>query len=178
MKRFTILLAVLLVAASASANSFGFYKGFGGTFGASYVYRGWHGQFAGQKPPQVLISGDFHAFFLFAGIEALAKNTGYDVYGYNETIVSKHLKFGTALQYCLDDSTTPSKFIFCPYVGVISWNIRDSSGNSIGARTNYGDRERFMTVGAKVLFRPRGYPFSFGIDASTRTVGLSVGVTL
>lgn len=180
MKRFTILLAVLLVAVPASAQEFGPYKGLGGMFGASHLYRGWKCGFDGEKPPQTMFSVDINLLFFFVGFDVASRNTGYDVYGYNESVVSRHVKFGASLQYVTNQyyTKTPGKFLFCPYVGFGSWNVRDSSGNDIGARTNYGEREKFTSVGINVIYRPRDFPLSFGLDVSTRTAGLTLGFLL
>lgn len=125
-----------------------------------------------------MLAADFQIFCLYVGIEAATRNTGDYVYSFNESIVSKHLKLGAALQYDFGNSSkyTSSKIILCPYVGFGSWNVRDSSGNDIGAHTSYGDREKFTSFGVKAMYRHHDFPLSVGIDFSTHTVGLSVGV--
>ena len=171
----TILLVVTLSSFAATAQDFGIYKGFGGSVGGEYMFRGWKGSFAGIDPSPAMITADFQAFFLYVSIGYFVKNTGYEVYGFNERIGSQHLKIGASLQYVAPGN---NKFVFCPYVGFGSWGVWDTSGNAIGARTSYAAREKFTSVGIKALYKLRDLPLSIGIDVSTHTAGAAIGFLL
>ena len=101
----------------------------------------------------------------------LAKDTGYDVYGYSEKLSTFALKFGPSFR--LGKPSNKWRYTITPYAGVTFYALSDGSNNDIGARDEYGTKESKFIGGCKLAAIYDWYYFS--AHFSNRECGISVG---
>lgn len=169
------LLAVVISNITYAQTSFksvlGWNKALGVGIGYTKMYKEFDTQYGGISAPQDLIHFDLTLYGVYAGVDFMVKDTGYDVYGYNEKLSTCILKFGPSFrigrEYKVRQTVTP-------YAGVAFYSLFDSSNNDIGARDEYGNKESKFVFGCKIAAICDWYYLS--AHFSNRECGLSVGI--
>ncbi len=152
-----------------SQRSFGLNKDLGVAIGYSYVHSPLKGDYFVGMAPQNIISIDAWLWCVYLGIEGLRHKTGYEVYGFNESVGLFIFKLGPVFKADIGKN----KMYFGPYIGGAWADVKDSSNNSIGARTDYGNHAKGFVIGARLGLRLKKFVAS--IHGSNREVGFSVG---
>ena len=175
MKRI-VLFSVLLVITSFTfmSNAQSFIKwnnAVGVGVGYTKLYKDFSEQYEGVSAPSDLIHFDLMLYGIYAGIDCMVKDTGYDVYGFSEKLSTWALKFGPSLKI---GNSKKWRYTITPYVGVAFYSLSDGSNNDIGARDEYGSKESKFIGGCKLAAIYDWYYFS--LHGSNREVGFSVGI--
>lgn len=151
--------------------SFGWNKAHGLGIGYSKIFQGFDTQYEGIVPPQDLIHFDLTIFGVYAGIDFMVKDTGYDVYGYSEKLDTWAFKIGPSFKY---SNSNKWRFIFTPYAGLMFYSLFDGSNNSIGARDDYGTKETKFLGGGRISVVYDWY--YLGIHCSNKEYGITLGI--
>lgn len=112
---FFTLLAVVISNITYAQTSFksvvGWNKALGVGIGYTKMYKEFDTQYGGISAPQDLIHFDLTLYGVYAGVDFMVKDTGYDVYGYNEKLSTCILKFGPSFrigrEYKVRQTVTP-----------------------------------------------------------------------
>lgn len=175
MKKVGLLLVVVFITSIMSvvnAQSFiSWNKAIGIGVGYTKMYKGFDTQYDGVSAPQDLIHFDFTLYGVYVGMDVMTKNTGYDVYGYDEKLSTWVLKFGPSFRI---GKRAKVRQTVTPYAGVAFYSLFDGSNNDIGARDEYGTKESKFVFGCKLAAICDWY--YLGAHFSNRECGLSVGV--
>ena len=175
MKRI-VLLPVLLVITSVTfiANAQSFIRwnnALGIGVGYTKLYKDFATQYEGVSAPSDLVHFDLMLYGIYAGIDCMVKDTGYDVYGFSEKLSTWALKFGPSLKV---GNGKKWRCTITPYAGVAFYSLSDGSNNDIGARDEYGSKESKFIGGCKLSTIYDWYYFS--LHGSNREVGFSIGI--
>lgn len=152
-----------------SQKLFGWNNDIGVGLGYSYIHTPLSGDYFVGLAPQSVIAIDLWLWGVYLNIEGMRHKTGYDVYGFDESVGVLIFKVGPLFRTDLGKI----KLSYGPYIGGIFANVRDSSHNSIGARTYYGDHASGFVAGARVGLRTKHFVAS--IHGSNREVGATIG---
>lgn len=175
MKRFATLSTFILIigiGSVANAQSFiNWNKATGIGLGYSKLYKDFSTQYEGISAPSDLIHFDLMLYGFYAGIDVMVKDTGYDVYGYNEKLSTWALKFGPSFRI---GNFNKWRYTVTPYAGVAFYSLFDGSNNDIGSRDEYGTKESKFIGGCKLSAIYDWYYFS--LHGSNREVGFSIGI--
>lgn len=102
MKRITFLSALIFITSITSiSNAQSFIKwnnAIGIGVGYTKLYKEFSSQYDGIFAPTDLVHFDFTLYGIYIGLDAMAKKTGYDVYGYSEKVNTYTLKLGPSLR--------------------------------------------------------------------------------
>lgn len=139
--------------------------------GYTNMFQKFTSDYEGVSAPQNLVHFDLMIYGVYAGIDAMVKDTGYDVYGYSEKLSTWAFKIGPSFRLGKSDRW---RFILTPYVGATFYTLFDGSNNSIGARDEYGVKEIKFLGGYRIAAAYDWYYFS--LHFSTREYGVSFGV--
>lgn len=139
--------------------------------GYTKLYKEFSSQYEGVSAPSDLVHFDLMLYGIYAGIDCMVKDTGYDVYGYNEKLSTWVLKFGPSLKL---GSGNKWKYTITPYAGVAFYSLFDGSNNDIGSHDEYGTKESKFIGGCRLSAIYDWYYLSGHF--SNRECGLSVGV--
>lgn len=175
MKR-TILFSIFIfiISATSVSNAQSFIKwnnAIGIGVGYTKLYKDFSNKYEGVSAPSDLVHFDFTLYGIYLGLDAMAKKTGYDVYGYDEKISTYALKLGPSFSLREGPKTRQT---ITPYVGVAFYTLSDTSENNIGARDSYGVKESKFVFGCKIATTYDW--FYLGVHFSNRECGLSAGV--
>lgn len=146
-------------------------KAIGIGVGYSKLYNDFSTQYEGISAPSDLIHFDLTLYGIYAGMDVMVKDTGYDVYGYSEKLSTWALKFGPSLKLGKGNKW---RYTITPYAGVTFYSLFDGSNNDIGARDEYGTKESKFIGGCKLAAIYDWYYFS--LHGSNREVGFSIGI--
>ena len=139
--------------------------------GYSKMFQPFNSEYYGVNAPVDLINMDLSIWGVYVGLDFMCKNTGYEVYGYNEQITTLGMKFGPSIRI---GNYRKWRCVISPFLGFIGYSVSDTSNNAIGARDDYGTKETQFLGGCKIS---AVYKYLiFGIHCSNREWGLSVGV--
>ena len=171
---FTLLAIVLSSVTYAQNSSKSFIrwnKAVGIGVGYTNMFQEFTTQYEGISAPQDLIHFDFTIYGAYIGVDARVKNTGYDVFGYDEQLGTWAIEVGPSFRIGRFENW---RCIFTPYVGATFYTLSDTSNNSIGARDEYGAKETKFLGGYRIAAAYDWYYISFHF--STRELGFSVGI--
>lgn len=175
MKRITLTSVLVLFTSFVSvSNAQSFIKwnnALGIGIGYTKLYQDFSSQYEGISAPSDLIHFDLTIYGIYAGIDVMVKDTGYEVYGFNEKLSTWALKFGPSLRLGKGNKW---RYTATPYAGVAFYSLFDGSNNDIGARDEYGSKESKFIGGCKLAAIYDWYYFS--LHGSNREVGFSIGV--
>ena len=175
MKRIIFLSALIFITSITSiSNAQSFIKwnnALGIGVGYTKLYKNFSTQYEGISPPSDLIHFDLMLYGIYAGIDCMVKDTGYEVYGYSEKLSTWTLKFGPSLKI---GNSQKWKYTITPYAGIAFYSLSDGSNNDIGARDEYGNKESQFIGGCKLSAIYDWYYFS--LHGSNREIGFSIGV--
>lgn len=175
MKRILLLSALICITSIVSvtnAQSFiRWNKAIGIGVGYTKLYKDFSNQYEGISAPSDLIHFDFTLYGIYAGMDVMVKDTGYEVYGYNEKLSTWALKFGPSFRF---GKTIKWRYTATPYAGVAFYSLFDGSKNNIGARDEYGTKESKFIGGCKLAAIYDWYYLS--LHLSNRECGVSVGI--
>lgn len=177
MRRFVILTSLVLacscsVLCQEAKNPFIKYhamSAFG--VGYSYIYSPFETTYFGSMPSMGMLYCESNLLGVYLGIGGSSKRTGYNVLGYDEYLKTMAFKFGANFKLALN---THNEFIVTPYIGYVTYSVYDTSHNSIGARDEYGEKERRGLIGA--AFKMKAKEFFISIHCSTIDFGMTVGM--
>lgn len=141
--------------------------------GYSNMFQSFNSEYYGVNAPADLINMDFSFWGVYVGMDFMRKNTGHDVYGYNEQITTLGLKFGPSIRI---GGYRKWRCVVNPFLGFIGYSVSDTSNNAIGARDDYGTKESHFLGGCKISAVYKY--FIFGVHCSNKTWGISVGADL
>lgn len=177
LKRIVLFSAILVISSVTSiSNAQSFIKWNNAvSIGVGYtkLYKDFSSKYEGVSAPSDLVHFDFTLYGIYLGLDAMAKKTGYDVYGFDERVSTFALKLGPS--FYLREGTKTRQTI-TPYAGVAFYTLSDTSENNIGARDSYGIKESKFIFGCKLAAIHDWY--YIGFHFSNRECGLSVGVEL
>ncbi len=139
--------------------------------GYSYIYSPFETTYFGNLPSVGMLYCESNLLGVYLGIGGSSKKTGYNVLGFDEYMKTMALKFGANLKLGLN---THNEFIVTPYIGYVRYSVYDTSQNSIGARDEYGEKERRGLIGA--AFKIKAKEFFISIHCSTVDFGMTVGM--
>ena len=175
MKRITFLSALIFITSITSiSNAQSVVKWNNAiSIGVGYtkLYKEFSKQYEGVSAPSDLVHFDFTLYGIYLGLDAMAKKTGYDVYGYDEKISTYALKLGPSFSLREGPKTRQT---ITPYAGIAFYTLSDTSENDIGARDSYGVKESKFVFGCKLATTYDW--FYLGVHFSNRECGLSAGV--
>lgn len=174
--RFLLTVSLICITATsfgqeAQKSFFGWNKTLGIGVGYTNVYKGFNSQHEGIAAPKDLIHFDLTVYGIYAGIDFMVKDTGYDVLGYSEKLDTWALKFGPSFRV---GNANKWRCVLTPYIGFMSYSLFDSSGNAIGARDDYGTKETQFLVGGRLSAVYDWY--YLGFHYSNRELGVSIGI--
>ncbi|MBO5251686.1 MAG: hypothetical protein J6B31_06805 [Bacteroidaceae bacterium] len=141
--------------------------------GYSKMYAPFNSEYYGINAPVDLVNLDLSIYGVYVGMDFMCKNTGYDVYGYNEQITTMGMRFGPSIRV---GSYRKWRCVVSPFLGFIGYSVSDTSENSIGARDEYGTKEKHFIGGCKIS-AVYNY-FLLGVHCSNKEWGVSIGVDL
>ena len=139
--------------------------------GYTKLHKSFTSQYEGISAPSNLINFDFTFYGIYMGLDAMAKKTGYDVYGFDEKVSTFTLKFGPSLRF---GNSKKWGYTLTPYAGAAFYTLSDTSNNGIGARDDYGTKESKFIGGCKLAVIYDWYYFS--LHGSNRDIGFSIGI--
>jgi len=144
----SIFIAMISIMSISNAQSFiKWNKAVGIGVGYTKLYKDFSTQYEGISAPSDLIHFDFTLYGIYAGMDVMVKDTGYDVYGYSEKLSTWVLKFGPSFSI---REGCKVRQIITPYAGVAFYSLSDTSNNDIGARDEYGTKESKFVFGCKL----------------------------
>lgn len=149
------------------------YTSIGVTAGYSNMFNSFEKEYFGHTAPTDLMYFDVNIFGIYIGMQFATKNTGYDVYGYDEKIETLGIQAGPSLRI---GSENKWRCIFNPFLGYMEYGVNDTSNNDIGSRDEYGSKEKCFVAGAKVAIAYKW--FTLGVHCSNVHVGVSAGIDL
>ena len=141
--------------------------------GYSRMFQPFRSDYYGINAPTDLINMDLSIWGVYLGMDFMCKNTGYEVFGYNEQITTLGIKLGPSVRI---GRYRKWRCVINPFLGFLGYSISDTSNNAIGARDDYGTKESHFIGGCKIS-AVYNY-FIFGVHCSNREWGLSIGVDL
>lgn len=141
--------------------------------GYSRMFSPFNSDYYGINAPVDLINMDLSIWGVYVGLDFMCKKTGYDVYGYDEQITTLGMKFGPSIRI---GNYKKWRCVISPFLGFIGYSISDTSENAIGARDDYGTKEKHFIGGCKISAVYKY--FMFGMHCSNKEWGLSIGVDL
>lgn len=141
--------------------------------GYSKMYKPFNSEYYGINAPVDLINLDLSIYGVYVGMDFMCKNTGHDVYGYSEQLTTLGMKFGPSLRI---GRYRKWRCVINPFLGFIGYSVSDTSNNSIGARDDYGTKEKHFIGGCKIS-AVYNY-FLVGLHCSNKEWGISVGFDL
>ena len=170
---FSILIFTISATSMSYSQSFiKWNKAIGIGAGYTKLHKDFSNQYEGVSAPSDLIHFDLTLYGCYIGIDAMAKDTGYDIYGYSEKLSTFALKFGPSFR--LGKPSNKWRYTITPYAGVTFYSLSDGSNNDIGARDEYGTKESKFIGGCKLAAIYDWYYFSAHL--SNRECGISVGI--
>lgn len=141
--------------------------------GYSRMYQPFSSEYYGINAPVDLINLDLSIYGVYVGMNFMCKDTGHDVYGYDEQITTLGMRFGPSIRI---GGYHRWRCVVSPFLGFIGYAISDTSNNSIGARDEYGTKENHFIGGCKIS-AVYNY-FMLGLYCSNKDWGVSIGVDL
>ena len=100
----------------------------------------------------------------------MSRKTGYDVYGFAERISTLGIKIGPSFRI---GEYHRWGCVVNPFIGMIRYSVKDDSNNSIGARDEYGTKEKSFIGGCKISAVYRNW--MLGVNYSNREYGITLG---
>ena len=175
MKRIGLLLALVFIVSIASTiNGQSFVrwnKSVGIGVGYTNMFQEFTSQYEDISAPQDLVHFDFTIYGVYVGFDTMVKDTGYEVYGYNEKLATWIFKVDPSFRI---GRTKNWRYTLTPYIGAAFYTLSDSSNNDIGARDEYGTKETKFLGGYRVTAAYDWY--YIGFHFSTRELGVTLGV--
>lgn len=141
--------------------------------GYSKMFQPFNSEYYGVNAPVDLINMDLSIYGVYVGMDFMVKNTGHEVYGYNEQITTLGMRFGPSLRI---GGYRKWRCVVSPFLGFVGYSVSDTSNNSIGARDDYGTKENHFIGGCKISAVYN--ILMFGVHCSNKEWGVSVGVDL
>lgn len=149
------------------------YTSIGINAGYSHMFKPFEKEYFGHKAPSDLMQFDANIMGIYIGMQFATKNTGYDVYGYDEKIEVLGIQAGPSLRIGSEDKW---RCIVNPFLGYMEYGVNDTSNNSIGSRDEYGTKETCFIGGAKIAIAYKC--FAFGAFCSNVNFGISAGIDI
>lgn len=144
--------------------------GLGCSIGFNHIHNRMKGDEFVALAPRNTVEFDFNIAGVYLGFDLMSRKTGYDVYGYDEKVGVFAFKIGPSWRVDLKDK---SALHLTPFVGWGNVEVKDTSENSIGARTDYGSHASGFLVGGKLAYVHKGVEYS--VHGSNRDVGIGIG---
>ena len=148
--------------------------GWNGNYGLSVGYSHMHKPFDtmyhGCVAPTNLCQIETFLYGFYVALDYWSKSTGYDVYGYKEGMVTFGMKFGPSVRF---GRSSDLKWVVTPFAGFMNYFVKDESNNDIGARDEYGTKEKLFISGCKISAVYKKW--MLGIHYSNRDLGVTLG---
>ena len=151
-------------------NLIGWNGNWGFAVGYSHMHKPFETVYQGCAAPADLYQVETFLYGFYVALDYWSKYTGYDVYGYKEGMVTYGMKFGPSARI---GKSTGLKCVITPFAGFMNYLVKDESDNNIGARDEYGTKEKLFIGGCKISAVYKKW--ILGVHYSNHDLGITVG---